>query len=185
MEAVEAYKIFGPLSAVAIWAAMLFIIKKWPGHRGMTVSAHAAAYKEAYLLLAIVCPISYPFFALFMFGWFIPVLQLPLAFSWLAGLILILDFIIAWVPQHPGWKGIVHKLGAYAMASTFLPFAIMLARAPAVSGTARAVIWTCILLMALFWVIFVASKRSKGYFLYFQLTYFLLFDITFLAAAFL
>ncbi len=185
MEAVEAYKIFGPLSVVAIWAAMLFIIKKWPGHRGMTVSSHAAAYKEAYLLLAVVCSISYPFFALFMFGWFIPALRLPLVFSWLTGLILILDCIIAWVPQHPGWKGVVHKLGAYAMASTFLPFAIMLALAPAVSSTARAVIWACTLLMALFWVIFIVSKKSKEYYLYFQLTYFFLFDLTFLSAAFL
>jgi len=185
MIAVEDYKIFGPLCAGAIWAAMMVIIKKWPGNRSMTISAHAAAYKEAYLFFAIVRTVANPFFALFMFGWFIPTLQLPISASILVGLWLVGDLVTAWIPQVVGWKGTVHKVAAYAMASVFLPLGIIIALSPIITDTAQTVVTVCLSSMALYWLIYVVSERSKDYFLYFQLTYFLLFDATFLAAAFL
>lgn len=185
MNPVEDYKIFGPLCALAVWVAMIVIIKKWPGNRSMTISAHAAAYKEAYLLFAIVRTIANPFFALFMFGWFVPALQLPAIASVLIGLWLLGDLVTAWTPQAPGWKGTVHKVAAYAMASFFLPLAIIIAESPVITDAAKTIVTLCIIAMASFWAIFIVSKKSKDYYLYFQLTYFFLFDLTFLSAAFL
>jgi hypothetical protein len=185
MQTVEDYKIFGPLCAAAVWAAILIIVKKWPGHRSMTISAHAAAYKEAYLFFAIVRSFANPFFALFLFGWFIPALRLPTVASVLAALFLVFDLVTAWIPQVPGWKGTVHKVTAYAMASLYLPLAVIIALSPEVSDTARVIIYGCITAMVVYWGIFAVSKKPKEYFLYFQMTYFILFDTVFLSAAFL
>ena len=185
MEAVESYKLLGPIYCAIIWAAVFFVLKKWPGDRTMTISKHVAAYREAYLFFAIVRTLSFPMFFLFLFRWFLPELEMPTVAYVLMALAISGDLISAWIPETTGWKGRVHKWSAYGMAATVLPFTIIIALSPHISTFAHAFSYVAILFMVLFWVLFVTHKKSKEYYLYFQLAYFVLFDIAFLSAAFL
>jgi hypothetical protein len=117
MQAVEGYKILGPIYVAIIWTAIWYVLRKWPGDKTMSVSKHVAVYKEAYLLFAIVRTLFFPLFLLFMFGWFIPAFNLPAAASIFIACGIAGDLVSAWIPEADGWKGKVHRLSAYGVAS--------------------------------------------------------------------
>jgi len=115
----------------------------------------------------------------------VPALDLPFAASVLFAIAIPADLISAWVPAIEGRKGKVHKLSTVVVGSMYVPVSIMFALSPHVSTPAQVIIWTDIVLMAVTGPLFVTRKKSKNYYLYFQLSYFVFFDSAFLAAAFL
>jgi hypothetical protein len=185
MEAVEAYKYLGVVYFAVIWAAILYILLREPHDKSKTVSRHVAAYKETFVMFAIVRTVVLPLWVLFAFGWLIPMLDLPMVASVLFAASMGADLVSAWVPAVDGRKGEVHKWSVLASALMQAALCLLFIRSSHISGIASTIVRTDILLMVLAWLVFLVHKKSKDNYLYFQLSYFVFFDTAFLAAAFL
>lgn len=185
MEAVESYKYLSLLYFAIIWGAMLYVLGREPHDRTQTVSRHVAVYKQTFIMFAVVRTLAMPLWVLFAFGWLVPALDLPVAASVLFAASIGADLVSAWVPAVEGTKGKVHYWSAFAVGVMYMPLSILFALSPNVSALARVIIWATIALMIIFWILFMTHKKSRANYLYLQLSYFVLFDTAFLAAAFL
>jgi hypothetical protein len=185
MEAVEAYKYLGLVYFAVIWAAMLYSLGRKPHDKTKSVSRHVATYRETFIMFAVVRTVALPLWILFAFGWLVPVLDLPLIASVLFAAGVGAEMISAWVPAVEGRKGKIHSLSALLVAAMYIPLSFLFALSPDVSGLARTIIWADILAMIILGVLFMVREKTKEYYLYFQLAYFILFDTAFLSAAFL
>ncbi len=185
MEVVETYKYLGLVYFAVIWAAMLYILGRKPHDKTKTISRHVAMYRKTFIMFAIVRTVALPLWVLFAFGWLVPALDLPIIATVLLATSIGADMVSAWVPAVDGLKGKIHSLSAFAVAAMYVPLSFLFAISSHVSELAKAIIWIDILLMLILWILFMAHRKSKEYYLYFQLTYFILFDTAFLSAAFL
>src|ERR1043166_594183 len=99
----EAYKPLGLIAISVTWLTIGFMVYKWRGNRGMTISKHAAAFKPAYLIMGIVETIVLPMFFVFISKWFTPMFHLPGFFTVCMGVGTAGLLIAAWIPDTKGW----------------------------------------------------------------------------------
>jgi hypothetical protein len=185
MEAVEAYKVLGPLAVGVLWTGLLTIMVRWPRQRHRSLSVHAAASRHAFLVMAAARTISTPLFFLFMAGWLVPYLDLPKSYLMIVALMSLCDLVSAWTPDSKGWVSRLHKTMAYTVAFLMLPITAGVLFSPRVSAAGRGVAIAALSYMALAWVLFIFVRKSLNYYLYFQAACILLFQLALLAAAYL
>jgi len=132
---------------------------------------HAAQNKASYLLFATGLTVAAGLFVLYMWRWFVPVLQPGLLFEAVFALVMLLLLITAWAKGEEGAKGKLHEIAAYRMAYISPVFSVLIAWNTHVTMTARIVASFALLAQAILLYVIVLVPSSKKHFLYYQLGY--------------
>lgn len=181
----DIYKHVGLVLIILTWMGLIFLIKKWPGNKSMTLSQHAAPNKNSRLFYLLLFLITLPPFYLFITNWLVPNLSLPVIYTYVAGLAIVSQIIAAVVPDNGGLKTKIHNLGAYGMATLLIPLTglILISSAGIVTKSLAAiatvylvVVW----LLHFFWL-----EKIQPHYLYFQSIYIAAFHAVILAATYI
>lgn len=178
------YKSFGWISFVVIWAGLFYMIKKWPGDKSMSFSAHAAATKEGIIYYWFVFSLHLGLFYLFVSRWFVPTLQLPRAFTAITLIAVVAQFTALCIPTTGGLKTILHDLSSYIMFVLLVPLGILMVLSPHVAVFARIVALLATCYMVLSWYLFAFTKTAKKHFFIFQASYAMSFQFAVLLATY-
>lgn len=175
----------GLLFTVFSWLAGAFLLLKWRGTHEMSISRHAASSRKASLLFAtVMCGIGGIFYY-WILVWLTPELGLGWEFQALVILAFIGQFIAGLVPDVPGRRRFIHRLGAYGMALLFLPLSLMLTTAPQASQLAQ---WFGLLCLP--WLVFagiwgVRHWKDRRHYLPIQVAFIVVFQVQILVTAYL
>ena len=180
----QGYKYVGVISIALTWLAISFVLYKWPVLRSKSISKHVSAYKESYLLFAILTSVSLVLFYLFMFKWFIPVFTLPLGFKLVLIIGLILEFITVWIPDSTGLKHSVHNFTGYSAAFLLLVMTSFIVASPAASTFVKLVSLIATATMFSIFGFFLSVKSARQQHLIYQSVYIVSFHIAILVALF-
>lgn len=167
------------------WIAISVLVVKWRGNATMTISRHAAAYRQAYLFMGIIEIIVLPMFTIFSVKWVANEFDLPFLFSLSMVVSMSALLVAAWIPDVSGWKGTVHQICAYGSALLFLPMSLMIYRSPEISTFAKWFSFVVLIYMTTCLVGFFVTKKARKYSLYLQSLYILLFDLSILAVVYI
>lgn len=179
------YEISGLLAFVVAWFGMLLAVFTQGIDKGKSISLHAASSKKTIVLLAVLSPISMFLFATFSIKWMVPNLQLPLVFTALSIVAYTGYILAAWVPSTGGLKTKLHDLFSYSASLLLLPITLTLVNSPNITATARWFSLASITVMLFVFVVMVRRKETLAGYLYFQIAYFLAFDLSLLAAGYI
>lgn len=180
----ESYKSLGLLSILITWVALAILLYKFRGHRSLSISKHAAAYKRAYLLMAITETIALPMFYIFISKWFVPSFQLPTLFTICVGLSVIGFLLAAWIPDTKGLSSIVHGIGGYGAAMLFVPATTVLYLSPVLSSPTKLFTLIVLAYQIVSVTLFNSIEKTKEYHLYLQTGYILLFQVLIIFATY-
>lgn len=136
----EIYKLFGPVSVVITGLAIVIMIYRLNGDKGLLISHNAAANKKSYFMMLVVQSFTLPMLFLYWSKWLGPNLELPLLFTVFAGLTCIGLLVAAWIPATKGWRNTVHGLFAYGAAVLAPPMLIMLYASQQISWAAKGLV---------------------------------------------
>lgn len=184
MQAVESFKMLGPLSVFTIWIGLAFLVYKWPGKLDMSLSRHAAQTKWASVYYASLLMPAVAAFYLFMTRWFIPTYHLPKLATYVLLIGVLGQYIACLVPDTTGVASKIHQAGGYTMSVTL---SIMLWLTIFASGTSAAARWIDIVIvgvMAYLYGLFLFVPKARKRFLIYQSTYVVLFHTAILVATY-
>ena len=167
----EIYKSFGLLSIILIWAGLLYMIKKWPGNKSMSFSAHAAASRPGIVYYFTLFTTDLILFFLFVSKWLVPTLHLPYVFTTISFIAVLGQFIAICIPTTGGLKTRIHDLSSYVMFVLLMPLSLMLFYSSHVSLVARLACLLAACYMVVAWFLFTIVKSTKNHFLIYQTTY--------------
>lgn len=178
------YKLSGLLAFLIAWAGMLLTVFTQGRDKSKSISLHAASDKKTIVLLGVLSPISMTLFMVFAVKYITPLLQLSGSFVVLNILAYLGYILAAWAPATGGTKTKLHNFFSYGASLLLIPISVILVTSPQVSTTSR-IISAMFLITAgafgyLFW-----RKPDRSDYLYFQISYFLLFDISLLVAGYI
>lgn len=150
-----------------------------------SISLHTASNKKIILLLAILSPISMSLFMIFAIYWVAPNVSLPTLFAVLSVLSFTGYILAAWFPAVNGLSGKLHDIFAYGASILLIPTSLILATSSGISMFARVMnTAACIIMLGSFAILLWHKPARKSY-LYYQITYFLIFDLSLLAAGYI
>lgn len=179
------YKLSGLLAFMIAWAGMLTAIFTQGKDKTKSISLHAASSKKTIMLLAVLSPISMTLFMIFAAKYVAPLLGLSTMFI-ILNILADAGYILgAWIPATGGVKTRLHNFFSYGASLLLIPVTIMLATAPYASLVSRLISYIALLIMVVILVIMSRNKRVLPNYLYYQIAYFLAFDISLLAAAYI
>lgn len=177
MDSSEIYKLFGPISITMLWSSVAFLAFNWRGDKSMTISKHAAAHKSAYFMMLAVQTIVFPMFILFVSKWLVPTFDLPSFLSVLTFISFTSFLIAAYIPDKEGRQSDFHAYFAYGAALLLIPALTILYLSPNISAFSRFVTLLVLIYQLVAMTAAVTTKQTSKYQLYFQVAYFLLFDV--------
>lgn len=181
----ELYKYFGLYAFVIAWAGMLTVIINQGRDKARSISLHAASSRKTFLLLAVLSPLSMTLFMMFVVKWMAPKFDLPASFVILNVLAFTGYLLAAWFPAVQGIKGKIHDLFAYGASALLIPIALILATSQTIAIAPRIINGFSFLIMLGILVYLLSNKPARTHYLYFQIIYFLSFDIGLLTAGYL
>jgi hypothetical protein len=153
--------------------------------RSRSISLHVADARASFLLFAIASTLASGVFALYLFYWFIPALQLTAWFTVTVVLAMLCQLIAAWIPQILGWKEKAHLFFAYAMAF-FMPVALLLLLAsPVLSATTKALTVLLVAWMVSSLIRYRVQESVRAQYLIYQSVYIGCFCSALLAATYI
>ncbi len=164
---------------------MLVTIFSQGNDKTKSISLHAAASKKTFILLAVLSPISMTLFIVFIIKWMAPTFNLSPVFVILSVVADVGYILAAWVPALEGRRGRLHDILAYGASLLLIPTAFILANSPNIATGSRLVNAVSVLTMLVILCVMVWHKPAKTKYLYYQIAYFLAFDISLLTAAYL
>lgn len=174
----------GVASVALTWAIIVVLLTRWPRIVSQSISRHAAANKEVHVPYAIALTIAVALMGLFIYSWFIPALQLPLAFSILFTAALACELVATWVPEVPGWQYTVHQLCSYG-AAVLMPYMLVFVFASENVGlVGKAVALGSLLAMAASFLLYAFIKKLRQVYLWCQMSYIAAFHLSVLTAAY-
>jgi hypothetical protein len=174
------------LFAIAvIGGAAAYVLAHTPIDRSLSVSLHVAQARRSIWLFAAASVVSAIALAVFMFGWFIPALEMPLLFTLLLGAALICQLLSAFIPHVTGWKGRAHELLAYSMAYVLPVILVFLLFTPKLSATPKVMIGLLIVWMVSAVIRVQVQPASKQKFLLYQTAYLICFWMALLIATYI
>jgi len=182
----ETFKPLGIISILFAWIVIGILLFKFKGHKGMSISQHAAAFHGSYLMMAVMESLALPVFSLFMVKWFAPTWDLP-NFFMIGMVVAAAGILIAgWIPDTAGWQRITHRILAYGSYLLFIPLGFtfyVLADIPLVARIA----WLVALGYMIWCLVFFLFKRKTAYkyHLYLQAPYLGLFHLAILTSTYL
>lgn len=174
-------RLFGLFGFVIGWLAIILLLVLWGADRHRSISHHAANKKISYYTMAILETISLSFFLAFCLLWLAPEYDLSLLFSVFSTITTLGFALAAWIPV-TGKRGKLHDRLAGAATLSMIPMLLILTLSDQLPSQARLINAFCLLVLAVLFTIFKASKENH---LVIQVSYILVFDLAILATAFL
>lgn len=164
----------------ALICGLTYTIKKWPGGAHMTFSQHAAANRQSKIFYSLLFLVTLPFLLWFMSAWLVPQKSLPVAFTYIAALAILLQIVCTWFPEEGGLKTIIHRVLTGISGVALLPLVAIIATASSLSSITRLIAWVVFAVMII--LLAVALSHQKGYrwALHIQITYYALFFLVIL-----
>jgi hypothetical protein len=177
-----------PIGLLAIfggWAAVYWMLRRWPGERRLSISQRGAVTPQAQLEYGIIMSGCAGLFGWFMIGWFAPVFALSPTFTTLMVLATMLHLIFAWVPDSSGWRLVAHRGLAYAWAAIIpvMQAIILVQVAQGVLTTLIAAVGLAYMLFG--WFLFAFWVSARRHYLIYQVAYIAAFHATVLSISFL
>lgn len=185
MEANEAFKSLGIVSALVLFCGLWFVVKKWPQGNDRTFSQHIASSKAGVLFYIGLFSIVLPMLLLFFMGWFIPTYGLS---SWFTFFILIAattQFLCTLIPETGGNKSKCHRLLAFASADCLIPSVLILVMSETPSYVSRVISLVSLIIMSSIVFILVHNKAEHKNLLVLQASYFFAFFASVLSVTYL
>lgn len=174
-------KLLGPIGLMVGWFAIILLLVVWGADKSRSISYHSARHRKAFLTYGSLISLSLLLLFVFGMGWLRPHYGLPLVFG-VFYIITVGCFSIAtWIPV-TGKRGKLHDRLAGIATLSMVPILATVSLSQQISTSARIVAALGVIVLGL---LFVAFKATKGYHLVIQVAYFLVFDITLVAVAFL
>lgn len=186
-------KWLGLLSVILCWAGIGYIIKRWHNPDLRTISKHAAQDKHNLIVFAsLLIGLGLLFYGWVML-WLVPTEQPSQKFVILISLTMVFQILTSLLPDTTKRLSLLHRIAAYSMAFLYLPTSLSLAVSVHMTSAGVNVMWLIILMMSSIGSLFLVGIAVGGRlwaslrpnYLYFQATYILLFQCTFLVAAYL
>ncbi|HEX3082017.1 MAG TPA: hypothetical protein VHQ86_02080 [Candidatus Saccharimonadia bacterium] len=174
------------LIAIGItWLGGGYLLARWRGHNGMSMSQHAASARAAFWWFAAVLTVSAGLLYWFMLGWFVPRFALGPGFVGLLSVTVAGLLVAAWVPDTTGWLRRLHRWCAYGMAVLFMPLVALIVASPNVGAVARYVdAVLCAYLIGSLTLVTQFGKFKRHY-LPLQVSYVVAFEAAILVATYL
>ncbi|MEK7602783.1 MAG: hypothetical protein AAB459_00880 [Patescibacteria group bacterium] len=180
----EVYKILGPISVVQLWLCLWFMIKKWPGNKTMSYSAHAAATKAGIIYYLASFSLHLVLFYIFALKWFAPTYGLPSIFLVILFIAELGQLGALLIPSTGGRMTLAHDITAYLMHILLMPLSLFIVFSNNFSMFARLVAVIATSYMVFVWLTFIKGKLNDRHLLL-QTIYGLSFHVAILVAAFL
>jgi hypothetical protein len=181
----QLYKFSGLLGFTIVWSGMLYVVHKQGRDKTKSISLHAAATRDTFLLLAVLSPLSMGLFIIFCLKWLAPSFELSLSFVILTTLANLGYIFAAWVPAGRGIKGKLHDLFAYGASLLLIPITFTLATSANIATLSKAINALACLVMVSIFAVMSMSRAARSTHLYFQIAYFMVFDFSLLATGYL
>jgi hypothetical protein len=181
----EIYRALGPISIAITWLGLAFLVYKWPGEVPLSFGLRAAAHRKSYLLYLGIFVVTLPLFFVFIVKWFVPVLHLPHKYIYIALAAVLLQLVVAIVPEVKGKKARIHRASAGIMTFLLIPLTLFIATATNLSTSIRFMAFLDSLLLLFIWGLFILIEPFHKHFLYLQTAYVAIFHVTILAATYL
>lgn len=179
-------KHLGLVCIVLVWVSTYALLRRHSSEPHKSISSHAAKNKTFYTLFGMAELAITVLFGVFLFGWFIPHLQLGAAFKVVAAIGLISTVIAAIIPERPGWQHTAHGTAAYTMATTLALSNVLLLNSPVIGVNAKIVF--AISLAGMLCIAILSAQGKKGilgsHVLALQLLYYLMYHIAMLTATY-
>lgn len=181
----EDLKIFGLLSVLITWLAITYILLRRPRDAAKSISHHAATGDKDYKIFAVLMTLGVISMLVFMTLWLVPVFRLPVIFTVIALLAVVLELIATWVPLTTGRKYVIHQGCSYGAAFLIPVILLLLAFSEGLPDAPRYISLAAVILMLTFMALFKLAKKTRDNYLWFQSLYVLAFHISLLAVAYL
>ena len=179
----QLYQLLGTLGFAIGGLGLYLLFKFWDTDKSKSISHHAAAGKQSYLLMAMTESISLAIFLVFTLHWMATKFSLPTIFNMCCVGIAVGFAMAAWIPVS-GPRGRLHDFFAYTAALLFIPTLGVLASSPNITIVVRIVDALVLLILVGLFAYVKRSEQSRQSYLYWQLTYVLLFDFAILTTAY-
>ena len=151
----------------------------------MSISRHAATDKKAYWFMLIVETVVFTMLYIFVVYWLTPAFNLPSFVNILITTSCLGFVLAAIIPDVSGWKSTFHSLSAYTASTILIPILTIMYISKNVSDFAKFVIILALIFQLGSVSVFMVIKNAKKYHLYIQAIYFLMFDLSLLAVAYI
>jgi hypothetical protein len=179
------YELSGLLAFVIAWFGMLLAVFSQGNDKRKSISLHAASSKKTILLLAILSPISMSLFIVFSVRLMAPALHLPLVFIVMSILADLGYIFAAWIPSTGGVKTKLHDTFSYGASLLLIPITFILVISPNAATLAKVISSTSLMAMLGILATMFRNKRALPHYLYYQIAYFLAFDISLLVTGYI
>lgn len=179
------FKHLGLVSIVLMWAGTYLLLKNHSFDFTKTISKHASKNAKYHVIFGLLELVVVGLFTVFIFGWFIPTLQLSDGYAIAAVFGLVGASVAAFIPDRAGWQGRLHGIGAYGMALSLLVMNTFLTMSPEINMLTRFVLFATLVYMISGIVIaIIYPSIYKRNILVQQAIYFLSFHIPILLAVY-
>ncbi len=179
------YKLSGLLAFIIAWVGMLIAILTQGKNKQKSISLHTANSKSTIILLGVLSPLSMFLFMIFTTFWMAPTFDLSLSIIVLSIISFAGYILAAWFPAVGGVSGKLHDIFAYGASLLLIPISFILVLSPNISLFGRLMnAIACIIMIGSFGILLWYKPARKSY-LYYQITYFLVFDLSLLAAGYI
>ena len=178
------FKYLGLILVIFSWLAGGYLIIKWRDKTLPTISRHAASSKHASLFFAVVLIIGGLLFYLWLLKWFMPHLDLGVAFGTILTVAVACQIVTALAPDTTGKSKLIHHYAAYSMALLYLPLTALIIIAPHISDGAQIICSIAGLYLVATFITIVLLGQAKDKYLLFQALYVMAFQSLILVAAY-
>ncbi len=171
-------KNIGFLTFILLDLMGIFILWKWPAQRHHSFSKHITLNKTSQLLFALSFTAVAVLSGIFLAGWFGPAWQMGEIYYALVAIITLGQLIIAWVPATQGRLLKIHNIAALStiLSMLFIIFVVVMTTALSLQQFITAAVFLLFGVYIMFLFKFVPKSHAE--FLFYELSYFVLFWIT-------
>lgn len=185
MRAISDFKYLGLLSVCLLLCGLIFVVMRWPQGKHLTFSQHVALQKQSIIYYSVLFCIVLPLLLLFFVGWFSPTYNLPISFNVFIIVSSITQIACTLIPETGGWKTKYHRALASVSAICLVPALLFIVTSNQISDISRILAMLGTVTMLSIIITLIRSGGKHSHFLILQSTYFAVFFIPVLAAAYL
>ncbi len=173
-------KNIGFLTFILLDLMGIFILWKWPAQRHHSFSRHITLNRTSRRLFALSFTAVALLSCLFLAGWFGPAWQMGEIYYVLVAIITIGQLVIAWVPATQGISLKIHNIAALStiFSMLFIVYVVVMLSSLSLQQFIASVLFLLFGVYTLFLFKFVPKAHAE--FLFYELSYFVLFWITIL-----
>lgn len=182
---VSFYEISGIVAFILSWFGMLLSVYTQGRDKTKSISLHAAASKSTFLLLAVLSPITMGLYGVFTIRWITPMYNMPIIFVIASTAAYVGYILAAWVPATRGVKRKLHDIFSYGSSIVLIPVVYIMASTVKIGITPKIINVGALVIMVSVCCALKWYKPAKRNYLYYQIAYFLSFNIALLSVGFI